>query len=331
MRLRIGTWSAWRRGWLVAVPVVVAGLVLLLAVPLGINRMVPFAALLCLRAGLTVLACAGAVVAAATVPWRRGRPLVVPVGLALLLLGVASGGVVVSRGFANPAPPRQAAGQLRILSWNTNGGLVDPSVVVGLAARLRADIVVLPDAGIAGAAGAYARAFTGAGYPMRLAAASGPSAQLAVFVAAPYDADYQHVTTGPDPDRTLRIASDVAGLPTIVALHAPQPTFHGTDPWNVDLAWVADQCRSGEVVAVGDFNATVDSFGTSTLGHCADAATARHAGSVGTWPTAVPTWLGMPLDHVLATPGWRTRAFTVIADQDNSGALHRPIFTVLTH
>ena len=326
MRLRIGISGAWRLGWLLAAPVVVAGLLLLLAVPLGINRMVPFAALLCLRAGLTVLACAGAVMAAATVPWRRGRPLVAPLGLSLLLLGVVSGAVVVSRGFANPVPPHPTAGQLRILSWNTNGGLVDPSVVAGLAARLRADVVVLPDAGIAGA---YSRAFEGVGHPMRLDAASGPSAQIAVFVAAPYDADYEHVTTGPDPDRTLRITSDVADLPTIVALHAPQPTFHGTDPWNVDLTWVTDQCRSGEVVAVGDFNATVDSFGASTLGHCADAATARHAGSVGTWPTVVPTWLGMPLDHVLATPGWHARAFSVITDEDGSGALHRPVFAVL--
>jgi endonuclease/exonuclease/phosphatase (EEP) superfamily protein YafD len=255
--------------------------------------------------------------------------VVAPLAIGLLVLSVISGTVVASRGFDNPEPGPPTAGQLRILSWNTNGDLVTPSVIAALAARLRADVVVLPDANIATSASSYAHAFQDVKYPMRLAAAPGPSAQIAVYVAAPYGNSYDHVVAGPNPDKALRITSDTAGLPTIVALHSAQPTLHGTQQWNTDLNWVTQQCQSGPVVAVGDFNATVDSFGTSTLGDCVDAGTARHAGSVGTWPTIAPTWLGMPIDHVLATPGWQAQTFAVLTGQDDSGARHRPIFTVL--
>jgi endonuclease/exonuclease/phosphatase (EEP) superfamily protein YafD len=320
----------WRVGWALAALVAVGGLALVLAAPVGINRVVPFPAVLSLRNGLTVLGCVGSVVAASAVPWRWTRPVALPVGLAVLALTLTSGAVAISRGFADPAPAIATAGQLRILSWNTNDGLVDPPAIAALAARMRATIVVLPDAGIAEEASLYARAFQAADYPMRLQAAPGPSTQLAVYIAAPYSTYYRRAKPGPDTDKTLRITPTSSNLPTILALHAPQPTRHGTAPWNTDLAWVADQCGSGEVIAVGDFNATVDSFGSTTLGHCSDIATAHRAGSVGTWPTAVPPWLGMPIDHVLATPGWHARSFTVITDEDDSGALHRPIFSVLT-
>lgn len=310
--------------------VTAAGLLLVLAVPLRINRVVPFAALVSLRDALTVLACVGFVITVASLLWRRSRPVVTPLAVGLLVLTVISGTVVTSRGFANPEPAPPTAGQLRILSWNTNGDLVAPSAIAALAARLRANIVVLPDADIARTASSYADAFQATHYPMRLAAAPGPSAQIAVYITAPYNNRYDHVVTGPNPDKAQRITSNTADLPTIVALHAAQPTFHGTKQWNTDLSWVADQCRSGQVVAVGDFNATVDGFGTSALGDCADAAAARQAGSVGTWPTTAPTWLGMPIDHILATSGWHAQSFTVINDQDHSGARHRPIFSVLT-
>lgn len=317
-------------GFCLAAVLTAAGLLLSLAVLLRINRAVPFAALVDLRNALTALACAGFVVAAVASSWRQSRPFAAPLALGLLVPGVISATMVGARGFANsePAPPR--AGQLRILSWNTNGDLVDPSNIAALAARVHANIVVLPDANIAWTATSYANAFQNANYPMRLVTTPGRSMEIAVFIAAPYSADYDSVQTGPDPNKTLRIASNTANLPTIVALHAPQPTLHGTKQWSTELNWVADECRSGQVVAVGDFNATVDSFGTSTLGSCVDAASIRHAGSVGTWPTTAPTWLGMPIDHVLATSGWRTQTFTVITDQDHSGTRHRPIFVTLT-
>jgi endonuclease/exonuclease/phosphatase (EEP) superfamily protein YafD len=324
------TARAWRIGWALAAPVTAAGLLLVLATSLQISRVVPFAALLGPRNALTALACAGSVIAAVTLLWRPCRPVVTPLALSLLVLTVMSGTVVARRGFADPKPAPPAAGQLRILSWNTNHDLVDPPTIAALAARLRANIVVLPDANIAWTASSYAHAFEAVKYPMRLGVAPRPSAQIAVFVAAPYGDRYRHVLAGPDPDKALRITPDTGDLPTIVALHAAKPTLPGSNEWNTEINWVAEQCRSGAAIAVGDFNATVDGFGTATLGNCADAATARRAGSVGTWPTAAPTWLGMPIDHILVSPGWHPQNFATITDQDRSGARHRPIFATLT-
>lgn len=316
-------------GAFLALLVALSGLLLISATPLHINRLVPFAALLGPRNALTALACAGFVSASAAAAWRHGRPLTAPLALSLLLLTVISGTAVVGRGFTNPAPAAPAAGQLRILSWNTNGDLVAPSAIAALAARLRADVVVLPDANIGSTASSYAQALRDVRYPMWLDAIPGPSQRIAVYVTAPYAAHYHHVTAGPDQGRSLQITPDTPDLPAIVALHATQPTFHGTEQWNTDVNWVSDRCRSSHVIAVGDFNASVDGFGGSALGHCVDVASARGAGSVGTWPAGAPVWLGMPIDHILTAPGWIARTFTVITDEDHSGARHRPVFAVL--
>lgn len=328
----MNTLRVWRAGWWIAALVTGAGLLLVLAGTLRISHVAPFAAIVGLRNALTVLACLGFAASAIALLWRQNRPLAAPLAAGLLVLTIVSGTVVVGRGFSNDRPAPMAAGTLRILSWNTNGDLVDPPTVAALAARLDATIMVLPDADIGTDAGSYERAFRNANHPMLLRAAGTPTARIAVYVAAPYNGD-GNVTVGPDPDRTLRVTPNTpntANLPTIVAVHAAQPTWGGTAEWNTEQDWVAGQCRSGQVIAVGDFNATVDSFDNAALGRCVDTATARHAASVGTWPTRLPTWLGMPIDHVLATPDWRVRSFTVITDEDESGALHRPIFTVLS-
>jgi endonuclease/exonuclease/phosphatase family metal-dependent hydrolase len=82
---------------------------------------------------------------------------------------------------------------------------------------------------------------------------------------------------------------------------------------------------------VGDFNASIDDFGGPTLGSCIDAAWQRDGASVGTWSTKLPTLLAMPIDHVLLTPSvGEVTSFTVLTDQDDSGARHRPVMAVIT-
>jgi endonuclease/exonuclease/phosphatase (EEP) superfamily protein YafD len=119
------------------------------------------------------------------------------------------------------------------------------------------------------------------------------------------------------------------GLPRLVALHAAQPALRGNADWNADLRWVAAQCRRADVIAVGDFNATLDTFGGAALGGCRDAASLAGAASLGTWPTAVPPLLGMPLDHVLLGSGWRLDGYSVLHGEDGSGARHRPVLAVV--
>ena len=126
------------------------------------------------------------------------------------------------------------------------------------------------------------------------------------------------------------LTPNAPGVPLLVALHAPQPGLRSTAPWSSALTWVERECSTRTAVAVGDFNATVDNFGSAALGGCRDAAIARRSGAVATWPTSMPTWLGMPIDHVLTGDAWRVVSFTVITSEDGSGARHRPILAVLT-
>jgi len=123
--------------------------------------------------------------------------------------------------------------------------------------------------------------------------------------------------------------------PRIVAVHAVAPIRWELRNWRSDLDWLAEQCSGGNVIMAGDFNATVDHFAGrgvdgGDLGRCRDAAVAAGAGGLGTWPTDVPELLGSPIDHVLATPGWRVDAFRVIGDVDQSGSDHRPVVATLT-
>ena len=62
---------------------------------------------------------------------------------------------------------------------------------------------------------------------------------------------------------------------------------------------MAAACESPDVVVVGDFNGTLDDFGGPRIGGCRDAAALRGDAALGTWPTAVPPLLAMPIDHVL--------------------------------
>nr|WP_277348463.1 endonuclease/exonuclease/phosphatase family protein [Planctomonas sp. JC2975] len=216
------------------------------------------------------------------------------------------------------------------MEWNTNGGLVEPSVVAALAARERADVVVLPDAQIASTGSAYLAAFDAQGAPFRLYSGTSPSAQVAVFLSPGLGAGYPGVIAGPDADTTIVLEPSSSRLPTIVALHSPIPTPAGIARWRDDLSWVSERCGSGSVLVAGDFNASVDDFGGPGLGRCRDVATTMGAASVGTWPTRLPAFLGMPIDHVLlAGAVAHVRSFSVLTSEDASGARHRPTLTVI--
>ncbi len=65
------------------------------------------------------------------------------------------------------------------------------------------------------------------------------------------------------------------------------------------------------------------------IGACRDAARAVGAGAFATWPTRMPSLLGAPIDHVLATGSWTPLGFRVIETHDDAGSDHRPIVAVL--
>ncbi|MGN8050876.1 endonuclease/exonuclease/phosphatase family protein [Curtobacterium sp. 22159] len=317
----------------VLVPAVTAAAVLLLgggyvfAPWLGLGRAPVLAAVLPARAVVTIGLLGTAVLLLVVAAIRRRlRPAISVAAVVLLLLAGASGGIISVRGLRND-PPVVVPGDLRVFEWNTNGGLVGPRTIARAAVSARADVVVLPDAGDASRAAAVDRALRTDERPMRLFR-GGTDAQTAVLVRVDLATRYT-ARSGIDPVRSIVLTAP--GSPTIVALHAPQPLLRGLAGWSADLRWVRDVCSPrSDVIVSGDFNASVDAFAGAGLGACSDAASIVHGAGVGTWPTSVPTSLGMPLDHTLveASAGL-VRSWTVITAEDGSGARHRPTLTVV--
>jgi endonuclease/exonuclease/phosphatase (EEP) superfamily protein YafD len=102
--------------------------------------------------------------------------------------------------------------------------------------------------------------------------------------------------------------------------------------WRADLSWLGNQCRRGNVIMAGDFNATLDHLdrlGDDTFATCTDAALAKRSAAVGTWPTLVPPLLGSPIDHVMFSGEWQATGMRVVTSEDDAGSDHRPILAWL--
>lgn len=316
---------------LIAVVLLVAVLSVEFAAVLGIARLPVVAGLVGARNAETLaLAGLGVVLLVAGLTVGRSRPMLALLALAALVGAACSVPVVIARGSADDDPAGARPRSLRVLSWNINGVLVSPDTVARLAARERADVVVLPEITAADTGRMYPPAFAAAGLHMQLfPALTRHAVETIVFVGDDVGRYSPAVGHSTDRDRSAALTPVTAGLPRIVAIHAAQPSLLDNPQWRSDLDWVEQQCRDPNTIAVGDFNATLDSFGADHLGGCTDGAASRHAASVGTWPTRLPVWAGMPLDHVLTGTGWTTRSFTVLRSEDGSGARHRPILAVV--
>jgi endonuclease/exonuclease/phosphatase (EEP) superfamily protein YafD len=296
---------------------------------LGISRLPIVAGVEGPRNALTVAAGVGALAALAVAFIRRMRFVALPIGVALAVTVAISAPIVLARGLANAQPVAVGVGQLRILSWNTNGDLVAPEVIAAEAAAVRANVVVLPEIDSADEVRiveAFGR------HHLRMAPHSVPENGVEVLVLTDASLGRRDSVNAGAPVGSATVALHPVDplQPALVALHADQPTLRSNGDWRAEVGWVAEQCRRGSAIAAGDFNATLDELGSPGLGACTDAAATVHAGSVGTWPTAVPTWLAMPIDHVLVTPDWKVDSFTVLTDADGSGARHRPVFAVVS-
>ncbi|MBF5080312.1 endonuclease/exonuclease/phosphatase family protein [Quadrisphaera sp. INWT6] len=311
---------------------VAAGAVVLFAAPhVGVERWQVIAPALPARGALAVAASAALVVVLLLLVTRVVRlRLGLPLAAALALAVGLHLPVVLARGVVGEPVAAPAAGQLRVLEWNTNGRLTTPDVVAELAVAQHADLVVLPQQALR-TDDDYRAAFTAAGQRMVRVNDELPSEQVAVW-ASPGLAGRYTALPGPDPRKAVELVPDNASLPTVLALHAPWPVGPGLPGWERDVDWVAARCSTtSPVLVAGDFNASVDDFGGPRLGLCADAASLRHSAGVGTWRTGLPPLLAMPIDHVLATPAvGRVTSFTVLSSEDGSGTRHRPTMTVFT-
>jgi len=313
----------------IALVVGIFGMVFTFAPQLGLGRSPLIASILPAR-NIVMFATIAIAVAAGVVAaiLRKVRVMAAVVMIVFAALGTANFAIVISHGIRQEHTSSSSQRTLRVFEWNTNGALVRASAIGAIAARSRPDIIVLPDAGTPRSAGAVRSELAHSGQSFVLFMSDQPGAQVAVLIRAALAGSYTAVP-GPDPIKTLELTSDSG--PTILALHAAKPISQQMFAWRQDLAWVTRFCSaSPRVIVSGDFNSTVDNFGSDRLGRCIDSASAVGSASVGTWPTSLAAILGMPIDHTLVTvAAGTTVSWMVLTDNDRSGARHRPTLTVI--
>lgn len=297
----------------------------------GLHAATPFAQVIAFRAVLAFALAAVLAVAVVAAFVRRRTSMLAPIGAGLAVVVAlalaADVAVIAVRG----SDGRPAEGELAVLSWNTQGGAVSPQAIADAAVEIDADVVALPETD-AVAAAEVARILAGRGIRMSTDTVhSRPGEQdipTSVLIAERLGRYVRDTTVGPTPglpSGVWRPAESGSG-PVLVIAHPFPPLPGGVSDWRAGLEWVAAQCDTGDVVVAGDLNATLDHFGgADALGGCRDAAASVGAAAVGTWPATAPSWLGAPIDHVLAGDAWRVRGFVVLTSRDAAGSDHRPI------
>ncbi|WP_147392866.1 endonuclease/exonuclease/phosphatase family protein [Actinomyces sp. 2119] len=254
-------------------------------------------------------------------------------GLVLVLVALAHGGVLLGRGMSlgpletsdtsSDTPSDKAA--FTVMSLNTEREDAPVQAVAETARAVQADVVVLPE--------------TTAAYGEELAGLlRGAAGELTVYTAVspPYgwndeDGDGADDDSGAhhgiDPVRATTVlvserlggyrqTEGVAGAgrgmvvlepvdgsgPVITGVHTYPPVPGLMGEWRSSLTTVAGLCQDPPegLVMVGDFNATRDHALLRDLHACASAGEQAGVGGLATWPTHTGTrLLGATIDHVL--------------------------------
>ncbi|WP_127841367.1 endonuclease/exonuclease/phosphatase family protein [Actinomyces wuliandei] len=264
-------------------------------------------------------------------------------GLVLVLVALAHGGVLLGRGMSlqpldtSDSPSDKAA--VTVMSLNTEREGTPVRDVAEAARAVQADVVVLPE--------------TTAAYGEELAGLlRGAVGELTVYTAVspPYgwndedgdgaddDSGAQH---GVDPVRaTTVLVSERLGAyrqtegasgagrgmvvlepvdgsgPVITGVHTYPPVPGLMGEWRSSLTTVAALCQDPPegLVMVGDFNATRDHALLRDLHGCTSAGEQAGIGGLATWPTHTGTrLLGATIDHVLVdTSAWAGQSGEVL-------------------
>ncbi|MGB3910853.1 MAG: endonuclease/exonuclease/phosphatase family protein [Pseudolysinimonas sp.] len=333
-----------RRVLSAAVIVLLGAALLLAAWPqlVGIQREAGVVQVTTMRGMLAAVAVLCAVlftlVAALSVNLRRFAGAV---ALLLLLFAGIQFAVLSTRGAGNLAFETKAPGDLTVLAWNTLGDSPQAQVTIDLILTEDADIVVLPET-----SQEYARAVQSglgaAGVEMQVIPLSydliSKARSTIVLISedlGEYARDDSRGGTDTLPS-VLAVPVDGTG-PTIVGAHPVAPVPGEMTGWRQGLDWLAARCAGDNVILAGDLNSTLDHYtgldaasdASGGLGGCRDGARVTGNAAVGTWPTSVPTLLGAPIDHVMATGNWEFVGFQVITTHDGAGSDHRPVVAQL--
>jgi endonuclease/exonuclease/phosphatase (EEP) superfamily protein YafD len=308
-----------------------------------VERHYPIAQIVSFR-GVVVLAFAVvAVVALLLGIVRPIRAFALSVAVVAAIAAVAGGSTMVARGLGTDALPPKTDTSIRVMTWNTAGSATSADAVARIAVAMDADIVTLPETTIE--TGEQVAVAMGAlGHPMWAHHAEygtdGWDARSTTLLISPKLGDYAVIESSQDGSSNTSTVPSAVAMPTsgngpiVVAAHAVAPRLRYMQHWRDDLQWLADQCANPNVILSGDFNATLDHMGAlgtdgGTLGLCHDTASETGNGSVGTWSAAMPALLGAPIDHIMASSGWKATGSIVLRSLAQSTSDHRPLIVQL--
>ncbi len=333
-------------GLLISVLTAIAAAILTWPQFFRLERTFPVAQIVSARGSLAVVLLVVAALALLLSLARSMRAFGASIAVIALLAAGANAAVAATRGVGSSGLPERTADSLRVMTWNTAGEATSAQDIATNAVAMDADVVALPET--AESVGEeVAVTMRGLGKPMWVHhvqlhpdVTNGPQAWDTTILISPDLGEYSVIASSEDgTSNTGTLPSAVAmpvdgDGPIIVAVHAVAPRREAMASWQSDLQWIADQCATDDVILAGDFNATVDHMarygvGGGTMGRCVDAATATGNGAVGTWPTDLPALAGAPIDHVMASSGWRATGSVVLRSQDESGSDHRPLIVQL--
>ncbi|MEO5535882.1 MAG: endonuclease/exonuclease/phosphatase family protein [Pseudolysinimonas sp.] len=328
-----------------AVVLVVLGVALLLAAwpqLLGIQRQVGVVQVTTLRGLLAAIALL-CVVFFTLIALMSSRLRRFAGAIALLLLAFAGIEVAVltTRGVGDLAFETKAPGDLTVLSWNTLGDSPSIDAITTLAIEQDADIIVLPETS-ADYAGQVQDALSASGLSMKLIPLSYDQiskARSTMLLISSDLGDYVRDDSKGGTDQlpsVLAVPVDGTG-PVIVGAHPVSPVPAEMAGWRQGLEWLAARCAGDNVILAGDLNSTLDHYtgldaasdAGGGIGNCRDGARVTGNAAVGSWPTILPSLLGAPIDHVMATPNWTFVGFRVITSEDDAGSDHRPVVAQL--
>lgn len=303
----------------------------------------PFAHLAALRGAAVAIFAVLSVLFLLLAASRRMRGFALSMAIVSILASVCGGILLGLRGYGAATLPDKGETSVRVMTWNTAGNATGSQTIAQTAVAMEADIVALPETA-EGVGEEVAVLMRELGHPMWVHTEAyneevdyGPQAWQTTLLISPELGDYAVIDASSDGTTMLpsAVAMPIDGDgPIVVAAHAVAPQPNYMESWRSDLRWLADQCVDGNVIMLGDFNATIDNMaafgaGDGDMGWCRDAAVRTGNGAVGTWPTSLPTILGSPIDHVLTSATWNPTGSVVLTNLDDAGSDHRPLVVQL--
>jgi endonuclease/exonuclease/phosphatase (EEP) superfamily protein YafD len=328
-----------------AAVIVLLGVALLLAAwpqLVGIQREAGVVQVTTMRGMLAAVAVLGAIlftlIALVSVALRRFAGAI---ALLLLLFAGIQFAVLSTRGAGDLEFESKKPGDLTVLAWNTLGDSPPVDVMAELIVAEDADIVVLPETS-ADYASQVQEAARLAGVPLQLVGLEYDQISKArstiVLIAEDLGAYTRDDSRGGTDTLPSVVAVPLDGTgPTIIGAHPVAPVPGEMAGWRQGLDWLAARCAGDNVILAGDLNSTLDHYtgldeasdASGGLGGCRDGARLTGNAAVGTWPATIPTLLGAPIDHVMATDNWEFVGFRVVTSLDGAGSDHRPVVAQL--